>query len=252
MATPNKGGLLVSLFLVGTLLLPFISSCGKGANANASGLNTQLQIVYLSPDAQPTNLYLNTIKESATQYTYPNNSGYFFLSSLLPPVELRTATVNALTVLRIDSALKPNSKYTLFVTGYRFGTDTTMDIKHSILSLDTATLPAIGRAKVRFANTSPSSPNLDLRANDTTNKVLMDVHFNKITPYVQLPVGNYNFTISNHATPTKVEFTLPNIPLQDGRAYTIYTQGIVGRTDSVAFGANVLTNNLLLPSSQQR
>jgi hypothetical protein len=251
MATPNKSGLLISLFLVSIFLLPFISSCGKGANANASGLNTQLQIVDLSPDAQPMNLYLNTIKESTNQYTYPNNSGYFFLSSLIPPLELRTATVNAITVIRIDSVLRPNAKYTLFVTGYRFGSDTSMDIKHSILSLDTVTLPANGRAKVRFANTSPSSPSLDLRANDSTNKVLMNVPFNKITQYVQLPVGNYNFTINANATPTKVEFTLSNVTLQDGRAYTIYTQGIVGRTDSVAFGANVLTNNLLLPTTQQ-
>ena len=247
MATQNKSGLLISLFLVGIFLLPFISSCGKGANANASGLNTQLQIVYLSPDAQPTNLYLNTVKESANVYSYPNNSGYFFLSTLVPPLELRTAALNATTVLRIDSALKANSKYTLFVTGYRADSS----ITRSILSLDTATLPALGKAKIRFAHTSPSSPNLDLRANDTTNKVLMNVPFDTITGYVQLPAGNYNFTISNHATPTKVEFTLSNVTLQDGRAYTIYTQGIVGRTDSVAFGANVLTNNLLLPTTQQ-
>ncbi|MDN3549801.1 DUF4397 domain-containing protein [Mucilaginibacter aquaedulcis] len=247
MATPNKSGLLISFFLVGVFLLPLISSCGKGANANASGLNTQLQIVDLSPDAQPLNLYLNSIKESTNIYSYPNNSGYFFISTLIPPIQLRTATVNAITVLRIDSVLKPNSKYTLFVTGYRADSS----IKNSVLSLDTATLPDKGRAKIRFAHTSPSSPNLDLRANDTTNSVLMNVKFNTVTKYVQVPVGNYNFTISNHATPTKIETSILNFTVQDGRAYTIYTQGIVGRTDSVAFGANVLTNNLLLKNTQQ-
>jgi len=251
MATPNKSGLLISLFMVGIFLLPFISSCGKGANANASGLNTQLQIVDLSPDAQPLNLYLNSIKESTNQYTYPNNSGYFFLSSLIPPLDLRTATVSAINVLRVDSVLRPNAKYTLFVTGYRFGTDSTMSVSRSMLSLDTATVPPHGLAIVRFAHTSPSSPNLDLRANDSTTKVLQDVKFNTITKYVKLPAGNYNFTISAHATPTKVETSLLNVTVQDGRAYTIYTQGIVGRTDSVAFGANVLTNNLLLPTTQQ-
>jgi hypothetical protein len=248
MATQNKSSLLVSLFLVtaGILLLPFISSCGKGANANSSGLNTQLQILNLSPDAGSLNLYLNYIKESTSTYTYTTNSGYFYLSTLQPPLQLRTATTAPINVLTIDSALKANAKYTLFITGYRTDKDTS--IKNSILSLDTATLPALGRGKVRFVNASPSSPTLDLRANDTL--VVGALDFNKVSSYTQLPVGNYNFTISANKTPTKIEASILNVTIQDGRAYTIYTQGIVGRTDSVAFGAGVLTNNLLLKTTQ--
>lgn len=243
MATQNKSGLLVSLFLitVGIVLLPFISSCGKGANANPSGLNTRLQILNLSPDVGPLNLYLNFIKESTAIYSYPTNSGYFFISTLTPPLEMRTFANAPVRVLIVDSTLKANAKYTLFITGYRNDKDTS--IKNSILSLDTVTLPAIGRGKVRFINASPGSPTLDLRANDTV--AFNTVAFNKLTSYIQLPVGNYNFTINAHATPGKIEYTLPNVTIQDGRAYTIYTQGLVGRSDSVAFGANVLTNNLL-------
>lgn len=250
MTTKNKSGLLVSLFMVtmGILLLPFISSCGKGANANASGLNTQLQIVNLSPDVQPLYLYLNFIRENASTYAYPSNSGYFFLSTLQPPMQLRTVTASPQNILTIDSTLKPNAKYTLFITGYRFGTDTSASINHSILSLDTVKLPSNGHGKIRFAHTSPSSPNLDLSANGTL--AFGNQAFNKISKYIELPVGNYNFTISMHKTPAVVEYTLPNITIQDGRAYTIYTQGIVGRTDTVAFGAGVLTNNLLLKATQ--
>lgn len=246
MTNKHTNGLLLSMFLftMGVLLIPLISSCGKGANANPAGLNTQLQILNLSSDAQPLNLYLNFIRESASTYSYPTNSGYFFLSTLQPPLEMRLSTAAATGILRIDSTLKPNSKYTLFITGYR--RDST--IKNSILSLDTVKLPASGRAKVRFAHTSATSPPLDLRANDTpvaTNRV-----FNTLSPYVQIPVGNYNFTINVSTTPNKIETRLANITVQDGRAYTIYTQGIVGRTDSVAFGAGVLTNNLLLKPTQ--
>jgi hypothetical protein len=248
MATPNKSSFLVSLLLItaGTLLLPFVSSCGKGANANPTGLNTQLQIVNLSPDIQPVNLYLNFIRESTTTYTYPTGSGYFFISTLVPPLQLRSATLAPINLITIDSVLKPNSKYTLFITGFK--KDST--IKKSILSLDTATIPPLGRGLVRFVHASPTSPRLDLKANGTAAKQWTSIAFDSVTSYVQLPVGNYNFTINVSTTQNKIETQLSNITIQDGRAYTIYTQGIVGRTDSVAFGAAVLTNNLLLKVTQ--
>ncbi|MDB4921041.1 DUF4397 domain-containing protein [Mucilaginibacter sp.] len=247
MANQHKNGLLVSmlLFTMGVLLLPFISSCGKGTNANASGLNTQLQILNLSLDAQPLNLYQNFVRISTTTYAYPASSGYFYLSTLVPPLQMRLSTAAATNILTINTTLKSNSKYTLFITGFRSDSS----IKNSILSLDTVTLPSSGRGKVRFAHTSASSPELDLWANGTkvTDKQLA---FNTLSPYVQLPAGNYIFTVTVHTTPTKIEATTPIVTIQDGRAYTIYTQGIVGRTDSAAFGTGVLTNNLLLKSTQ--
>ena len=250
MANQHKNGLLVSMFLftLGVLLLPFISSCGKGANANPAGLNTQLQILNLSPDAQPLNLWLNFVRESQTIYSYPTSSGYFFISTLQGPLQMRLSTNAATPVLTVDTPayppLKANSKYTLFITGFK--SDNT--IKNSILSLDTVTLPANGRGKVRFVHASPTSPELDLWANGT--EVTDKLAFNKLSPYVQLPAGNYIFTVNVHTTPTKVEATTPVFTIQDGRAYTVYTQGIVGRTDSLAFSINVLTNNLLLKPGQ--
>lgn len=243
MTNQYKKGLLLFTAPVWILLVCFIASCGK--SNNITGANTQLQIINLSSDIGPLNLFINSVKQSLTTYTYTNNSGYFFLNSLTPPIQFRTADAAALNIpYEIDTVLRSNSKYTLFITGYK--ADGT--IKNSVLSLDTATLPAIGRAKVRFANMSPSSPNLDIRANDTL--AFNNVKFDSISRYISLPTGNYNFTINAHSTPTKVEITLTNVTIQDGRAYTIYSQGIVGRTDSVAFGAAVLTNNLLIKATQ--
>ena len=246
MTNQNKSGLLVSLFMFTmiVMLIPFISSCGK--SATSSGLNTQLQIINLSSDVGSLYLYQNAVRQNNNAtYTYPSNSGYFFLSTLTPPLQLRTATAAPVNIpFQIDTALRGNSKYTLFITGYLADSS----IKNSILSLDTATLPPIGRGKIRFAHTSPSSANLDLRANDTL--AFSDRSFNTLSPYINIPTGNYNFTISVHNTPSKIEYTLSNVTILDGRAYTIYTQGIVGRTDSVAFGAAVLTNNLLIKATQ--
>jgi hypothetical protein len=120
-----------------------------------------------------------------------------------------------------------------------------------MLLLDTATIPPLGRGLVRFVHCSPTSAPLDLRANGTLATQWTKIPFDSVSKYVQLPVGNYNFTINLNTSPDNVQFQLSNVTIQDGRAYTIYTQGIVGRTDSVAFGAAILTNNLLLKSTQQ-
>jgi len=243
-----KKSLLLSLLTGGAplvLLLCFIASCGK--STNITGTNTQLQVVNLSSDVQPLNLYQNSVKQSTTTYTYPTSSGYFTLSTVTPPLQFRTATAAAVNIpFGIDTVLRSNAKYTIFLTGYLADGS----IKNSILSLDTATLPPVGRGLVRFMHGSPTSAALDLRANDTLLTDKAGVKFNTLTPYVKVPTGNYNFTINVHSTPTKTEYKLSNVTILDGRAYTIYTQGIVGRADSVAFGAAVLTNNLLEKTTQ--
>lgn len=246
MANKNKSKVLVSFFVAVLcgLFICAVSSCGKGGNASSVGLNTQFQIVNLSPDIQPVYLYQNFIRYSTTTYTYPTSSGYFYLSTLTPPLQLRTATAAPIILLQFDTTLKANRKYTMFITGFR--KDSTF--ANSFILSDSTGLPTIGKGKIRFVHTSPSSPTLDLRANDTL--VVSGTAFNKVSKYYELTAGNYNFTIRATRTPTKIETTLQNITIQDGRAYTIYTKGIVGASDSLAFGAGVLTNNLLSKTLQ--
>jgi hypothetical protein len=246
MTDKHKSRILVSFFIaiVFALFTCGISSCGKGGNASSVGLNTGIQIVNLSSDIQGLYLYQHFIRYSQTTYTYPNSSGYFYLSTLEPPLQLRSATLSPIILLQFDSTLKANTKYTLFVTGLR--KDST--IANSFIVSDNTTLPAIGKGKIRFVHASVSSPALDLRANDTL--AIKGIAFNKVSNYVELPAGSYNFTITKTTTPKVIEKTLPNITIQDGRAYTIYTLGVVGRADSLAFGAGVLTNNLLSKTLQ--
>lgn len=246
MVNKNKSKVLVSFFaaVIGALFLCGVSSCGKGGNASSVGLNTQFQIVNLSPDIQPVYLYQHYIRYSSTTYTYPNSSGYFYLSTLEAPLQLRTATTAPTILLQFDNALKANRKYTMFITGYRKDSS----FVSSFILSDSTGLPPIGKGKVRFVHTSPGTAALDLRANDTL--MVSGTTFNKVTPYYDLTAGNYNFTIRATRTPTKIETTLQNITIQDGRAYTIYTKGVVGAADSLAFGAGVLTNNLLSKTLQ--
>ncbi|MGZ3763841.1 MAG: DUF4397 domain-containing protein [Mucilaginibacter sp.] len=234
----------IFLFLTVFVVMPFISSCGKSGTVSPSALNVQYQIVNLSPDLGSVDLYINYKKVNTSSYFYPNSSGYFFLTSVATPFQIRPGTslvqgtvVSTSNIFSIDSVLKPNLKYTLFITGlaksdslaYIFTTD------------NTAPLPAIGRGKVRFLNASPRSQGFDVAVNGTNVVPFSNLQYLKLSNYVELPAGNYDFQIFPHASTTVLK-ELQNVTIQDGRLYTLYTYGLVGHADSLVFGASVLTN----------
>ena len=223
---------LLFLGMVMIMALPLLSSCGKDGAASPTGLNTQLNILNLGPDRYPLNFYINFTKQNKTSYIYASPSGYFYLTSLLTPLQLRTQK-NVTTYTR-DTALNTNCKYSLFVTGLLAdNTDTT------IFTVDTATTPALGRAKVRFINAAARSVNVDVFANGTS--AFKNRGFISVSSYIEIPAGVYDFKVYAAGTST-VLTDLPNTTVQDGRLYTLYTRGVVGRTDSATFTAVIMTN----------
>lgn len=240
MTSKKNNGTLLFLFLciAGMFLIPYLSSCGKSGQATNVGLNTQLNILNLSPDVHPVNLYIDFIKQGVNTYTYPYPSGYFFLNSIDTPIQIRSALVSTVNLLSIDYALKANHKYSLFITGINADSALT----YIFTADDTTAIPNVGFGKIRFINACVQSPALDLAANGTT--AFTNVKYKAITNYIQLPAGNYNFQLNPTGVPGKLlpNTSVQNTTIQDGRLYTLYTYGVVDRVDSAAFGANVLTN----------
>jgi len=231
-------GILFS-FIAGIFFVPFISSCGKGGAASNVGLNTQLEILNLSPNVHPVNLYVGyLIQNSSALYSYPYPSGYFYLNSIDTPIQIRSSLSTTVNLISVGTPLLSNHKYSLFITGLTTGDSTVT----SILTLDdTVTIPKVGFGKIRFINASVLSPPIDVIANGTS--AFPDTKYLQVTPYIQLPAGNYAFQMNPTGSPGTILTTnLAQTTIQDGRLYTLYTYGVVGRVDSAAFGAGVLTN----------
>lgn len=218
--------------MVAVMLVPMFSSCGKEGAASPQGLNTQLNIINVSPDILPVEYYIGLRKYSTRSYHYAIPSEYFYMSTQETPIQLRTLANR--TIFNRTIPFATNCKYTLFVTGLVADkTDTTF------LVADTSGLPTLGRAKVRFINASARTVNVDLFANGTI--AFKNQGFKAITNYLELPAGIYDFKI--YATGTTTAYaSLTNTTVQDGRLYTIYTRGVVGRTDTAAFAASIITN----------
>lgn len=250
----NNSGFKAFLFLVicGSVIASFISSCGKGAGTSgATALNIDYQVVNLSPDIGPISLYIDFRQYNSLIFYYPAPSGYFTLSSIDTPFQVRSSPIQISSTQvtdeifppNLDYVLHPNFRYTLFVTGFLADSS----LKFVFLTDTALVAPPLGYGKVRFLNASPLSGSFDVYANGATTKALQNLQYNKVSPYVQMPAGTYNFQIypagTNVSTNTAGAIgTYSNLTVQDGRLYTIYSYGISGRTDSLAFGTGAIAN----------
>jgi len=211
-----------------------ISSCGKTEEASPRGLNVQLLVANLSPDAYPVDLYLENIRQST--YSYNATPAYFFLGVTNQPLQIRSTRPGGF-VLTDTVTLKSNTRYSLFLTGLY--ADNSI---RTILTADdtTALAPAGKGGKVRFINASPRAPGFDVYANGTL--AFKSAVYASVSPYVTLPAGNYNFRVFTAGTSATSLIDLNNITIQDGRLYTLYSRGLIGRTDTAALSMAVIAN----------
>jgi hypothetical protein len=137
-------------------------------------------------------------------------------------------------LLSLDSTLKANLKYTLMIMGI------SKDSLSYIFTADTSSTPKLGRGKVRFVNASPrTTTGLSVTANDTT--LFSAIAYTKYSDFKELVAGTYDFKIFAPGTTTVLK-DIPNVTIQDGRIYTLYSYGVANRTDSLAFGSGFITN----------
>ena len=226
------------LFIVGLCFTWSVSSCGKAPIQSAVGLNIKYEVFNLSPDLGPVNLYINFLIANSQPFTYTFNQGYFTVNALDTAYRFRTPIINGVggdvVFIRHDT-LTRNSQYSLFITG-NVATKTLIPI----FTVDTATLPAVGRGKIRFVNASPTgNTGIDVYANGSL--AFSKIAYPKFTDYIEVPNGNYDFTINATGSTTTLK-TLLSVKIEDGRLYTLYTSGYTNRADSAAFNAAIITN----------
>jgi hypothetical protein len=225
----------VLFFMVAAVMVvPMFSSCGKeSAAASATGLNTQLNIINIGPDVLPVDLYINQRQQGTKSYKYGIPSGYIYLASQELPLQIRTHQTNEIIISK-DTALRVNTRYSVFITGL-----VSENTRSAIFVVDTDAAPTLGRGKVRFINGAAHTVNVDVSANGVI--AFKNQGFKAVSKYVELPAGIYDLKVYLANTST-ILTELKNTTIQDGRLYTLYTQGVSGRTDTASFAAGVITN----------
>jgi hypothetical protein len=223
------------------MTLPMLSSCGKSGNINPVEAKIEYQVLNLSYDILPVNLYINFLRQNSSPFRYPSASGYIGLTTIDTPFQIRSASITTVTnLLKIDSTnLSRRTKYSVFITGSRKANNLAY-----IFTVDSSTRPAVGRGKVRFVNAAPevdgTETGLDLTANDT--EVFQRIRYKGIGDWTEMSAGIYDFNVVASKNPSRILKALPRTTIEDGRLYTIYTYGLAFRTDTTAFGVGLLTN----------
>lgn len=242
----NKGiRFLLVMAIIGAAFAALVSSCGKAGVKNATSMNIGYQVINLNHGLGPVSLYIDYTIYNNYNFYYIAPSGYFNLTSIDTPFQIRSSP-NQLTgtivlagnIFTLDNALKANTKYTLFI----IGADSTKTNRDKVFLTDTASTPSKGRGKVRFINCSPLSPAFDIVANNYLDTGFTNIAYKKVSKYIEMPAGNYNFQVYQTGNKSAVIGTLQNVTVQDGRLYTLYSYGVIGHTDSLAFGLGTIVN----------
>jgi hypothetical protein len=225
---------IIFAFFISTL-----QSCGKAGNASPTGLNIQYEVLNLSPDLGPINLFVNFTQVNAVgnPFIFGVNQGYFYVPSIVTPYQFRSglSTGAPITQLNSNQLLQSGAKYSLFITGSFLSNS--LD---TIFTVDTSLAPKTGYGKLRFVNASPSATGgLDVYANGTL--AFPGVVYGKHSDYMQLPAGNYDLQIDAKGTTTILN-EQPLVTIQDGRLYTLYAYGYTNVVDSASFNSAVITN----------
>jgi hypothetical protein len=240
MIIKNKSSVLLYLgyFIAGIILIPFMASCGKQGTTLGSD-NAYINLINVSPDVRPFNLYANFVRQGLTTYSYPNASGYFLQNIIDTPLQIRPVLANNIStfnLLELRQPLQKNIRYTWFVTGFR--SDSSLA---TVFTVDSGKVPGIGRGAIRFVNVSPNAPGLNVTANDTL--AFRNITYKKVSDYTEVTSGSYNLNISATSSPSTALKSLP-VTVLDGKLYTIYAYGLVGRTDTAAFNLGIILNTI--------
>ncbi|HVW98083.1 MAG TPA: DUF4397 domain-containing protein [Mucilaginibacter sp.] len=231
-----KTGCLILLGIAGFWLASTITSCGKNAATNSLGLNIKFQVLNLSPDVYPVDIYFDYLKENKNPFYYGVSQGYFPVPSLVLPYYIKSANRLIDTPLFfMHRVLQRNTSYSLYITG-----DVANNTLDTIFTVDTASLARIGFGKVRFVDASPSGKTgLDVYANGT--RIFNKLAYPNYSDFIELPNGFYDFQINAPGSSTVLK-TMQNVQIQDGRLYTMYSYGYTTRSDSAAFNAVIINN----------
>ncbi|WP_242923686.1 DUF4397 domain-containing protein [Pontibacter liquoris] len=222
------------LLLLAVLPVLLFTRCDDNDDDDDMMRMAQVMVVHASPDAPGVDLLVDNTKVNASALNYPDNTGYLAVAAGNRNIKVNAAGTST-TVIDADVPLSENKSYTIFAA------NTLADIMPVVLE-DDLTMPATGKAHVRFVHLSPDAPAVDIAVKD--GPVLFpDRSFKSATAFTPVDAGTYTLEVRLAGT-ENVVLTVPDVQLQNGKIYTVFARGFVtppsGNNNSL--GAEVIVN----------
>jgi hypothetical protein len=176
---------------------------------------------------------IDDVKVNTQPLTYPNNTGYLDAETGTRNIKVNVAGTST-TVINGDLDLEVDKYYSVFAV------DQVSEITALVL-VDDLTMPAAGKAHVRFVHLSPDAPAVDVAVASSGAVVFSDIAFKESTVFTPLDAGTYNLDVRVAGTST-VALVLPPVTLQAGKIYTVFAKGFLAGTGAQALGAEIIVN----------
>ena len=213
------------------------ASCDKDDD-DTDTLQAQVMVVHASPDAPAVDVRVNNAV-ALSNVAFPSNSSYTAVNAGNTNIKVSPAGTTTY-VIDANVNLEGNNNYSVFAI------DSVSKVKAAVVS-DNLAAPAEGKAHVRFFHFSPDAPAVDIAvtggpvlfSNRTFNDQATTTSLANFTP---VDAGSYNLEVRLAGTNTVV-LSLPNVPVMQGKIYTVFAKGFVGGTGAQALGAQVIVNN---------
>ena len=184
-------------------------------------------VTHASPDAPGVDLLIDDVKVNTQPLTYPNNTGYLDAETGTRNIKVNVAGTST-TVINGDLDLEVDKYYSVFAV------DQVSEITALVL-VDDLTMPAAGKAHVRFVHLSPDAPAVDVAVASSGAVVFSDIAFKESTVFTPLDAGTYNLDVRVAGTST-VALVLPPVTLQAGKIYTVFAKGFLAGTGCTGSG----------------
>ena len=177
-----------------------------------------VRVIHTVPDAPNVDVYAND-EIVVDNLAFGDYTDYLPIPEGTYEITLYVAGTKDSPVLTDTLTVSANSVLTVAAVG------NLSDIEYlAITDADEDETP--GRSMVRFLHLSPNAPAVDITLPD--GKVIFsDTAFLEITPYADVMPMEYTLQVRVAGT-DNVVLTVPNVPLEEDKFYTIYAIGLVG------------------------
>ena len=210
------------------------TACSKSDSLDSAPIYISgVSLIQASPTTEKLDVYISNTRASKDDFSFGEKTDYLNVYSGSRTFTL-TKKNSATPLTSAPFTLEATKGYSLFVI------DKLENVKFLLLT-DDLILPESGKAKVRFVNLSPDGGTLNLAIAGKTTDLATNKAFKDYSSFELVDAAEkVTFNIKNGAG--LVEATLPDVKIESGKIYTIWTKGLKSAIDDTKFGAAIFTH----------
>lgn len=217
---------LVAVMALGVLVI----GCGGEDDPIISEQNARIRVIHASHDGPAVDVAVDGAKV-ISDLAFGKSSGFAEVAAGLRQI---TVTTGNTTLIDKTVTLVPGQDYSVYALNEAKALE-------SVVSNDSRA-PNAAKAKVRFVHASPDAPAVDIRLNSGDGpKVFSNIAFKKVTDYLEVDAGSYNFVVTA-AGKTDAVVTYDPATLEEGQVYTVMAIGTLAAGDMYPFLVRVFVD----------